>query len=179
MSSAPQPLLANWIGYTAGAVVFGIFLLLVLKDLGGRGLRASWRTVAAASMAFLWNAGALANLFLDSFALRLFTSAALTLLPALLLDLLVEGRARRLVAGGYAVSAVSIALHALEPLLEGIPLHHRTLQLTALGFAPLTADWLAGLFSTHPRTEERIRRLERLALRMAAQGRRLRRDWAW
>lgn len=138
MSPAAQPLLANWIGYTAGAVVFGIFLVLVLKDLAGRGLRASWRTVAAAAMAFVWNTGALANLFIDSFLLRLTTTAALSLLPALLLDLLLEGRTRRLIAAAYAVSALSVVLHALEPFVRGLPLHHRTLQITALGFAPLT-----------------------------------------
>lgn len=138
MSPAAQPLLANWIGYTAGTVVFGIFLVLVLKDLSGRGLRASWRTVAAAAMAFLWNAGALANLFIDSFLLRVVTTAALSLLPALLLDLLMEGRSRRLAAAGYSISVLSIALHTLEPLVPGFPLHHRTLQWTALGFAPLT-----------------------------------------
>jgi signal transduction histidine kinase len=138
MSPAAPPLLANWIGYTAGALVFGIFLVLVVKDLSGRSLRASWRTVAAASMAFLWNAGALASLFVDSYLLRLFTTAALSLLPALLLDLLVEGRTKRLVAAAYAVSALSVLMHALEPLAPGFPLHHRTLQWTAIGFAPLT-----------------------------------------
>ena len=138
MNAAAQPLLANWIGYTAGALIFGIFLALLAKDRAGRGLRSSWRTLAAAAMAFLWNAGALANLFLDSFVLRLATTAALSLLPALLLDLLVEGRPRRLVAAGYAVSLASMVLHALEPLFAGAALHHRTLQLTALGFAPLT-----------------------------------------
>ena len=138
MNAAAQPLLANWIGYAAGALIFGIFLALLAKDRAGRGLRGSWRTLAAAAMAFLWNAGALANLFLDSFLLRLASTAALSLLPALLLDLLVEGRPRRLVAAGYAVSLASMALHALEPLFAGAPLHHRTLQLTAVGFAPLT-----------------------------------------
>jgi two-component system LytT family sensor kinase len=138
MNPAAPPLLANWIGYAAGALIFGIFLALLAKDRAGRGLRSSWRTLAAAAMAFLWNAGALANLFLDSFVLRLATTAALSLLPALLLDLLVEGRPRRLVAAGYAVSLASMVLHALEPLFAGAALHHRTLQLTALGFAPLT-----------------------------------------
>ncbi|MCX7605335.1 MAG: histidine kinase [Bryobacteraceae bacterium] len=145
MSPAAQPLLANWIGYTAGAVVFGIFLVLLAKDLASRGLRAGWRTLAAGSMAFLWNAGALANLFVDSFLLRLASTAALSLLPALLLDLLVEGGPRRLVLAGYAVSLASIALHALEPLATGFPLHHRTLQLTAAGFAPLTLAALVHL----------------------------------
>ncbi|GIU80739.1 MAG: hypothetical protein KatS3mg005_3977 [Bryobacteraceae bacterium] len=145
MSPAAQPLLANWIGYTAGALVFGIFLVLVVKDLAGRGLRASWRTVAAASMAFLWNAGALASLFVDSYLLRLFTTAALSLLPALLLDLLVEGGTKRLVAAAYAVSALSVLMHALEPLAPGFPLHHRTLQWTAIGFAPLTIAALVHL----------------------------------
>lgn len=145
MNPAAQPLLANWIGYTAGALVFGIFLVLVVKDLAGRGLRASWRTVAAASMAFLWNAGALASLFVDSYLLRLFTTAALSLLPALLLDLLVEGGTKRLVAAAYAVSALSVLMHALEPLAPGFPLHHRTLQWTAIGFAPLTIAALVHL----------------------------------
>lgn len=153
MNPAAPALLANWIGYTAGAVVFGIFLVLVLKDLAGRGLRSSWRTVASASMAFLWNAGALANLFLDSFPLRLFTTAALSLLPALLLDLLMEGKTRRLIAAAYTVSALSALLHAGEPFLPGFPLHHRALQWTAIGFAPLTLAALVhlGRQRTHAR----------------------------
>jgi hypothetical protein len=145
MSAAAPPLLANWIGYTAGTVVFGIFLVLVIKDLAGRGLRASWRTVAAASMALLWNAGALASLFVDSFALRLVSTAALSLLPALLLDLLMEGKTRRLITAAYAVSLLSIVLHAVEPLLPQLPLHHRTMQWAAIGFAPLTAAALLHL----------------------------------
>ncbi len=145
MNPAAQPLLANWIGYTAGTVVFGIFLVLVLKDLAARGLRGAWRTVAAAALAFLWNAGALANLFVDSFPLRLVTSAALSLLPALLLDLLMEGKTRRLILAAYAVSGLSVLLHALEPFLSGLSLHHRTLQWTAIGFAPLTVAALLRL----------------------------------
>lgn len=152
MNPPAQPLLANWIGYTAGTVVFGIFLVLVLKDLSGRGLRASWRTVAAAAMAFLWNAGALANLLFDSLLLRVVTTAALSLLPALLLDLLMEGRSRRLTAAGYLISALSIALHSMEPLFPGFPLHHRTLQWTALGFAPLTAAAILQMRRQHTPT---------------------------
>ncbi|MGQ9917197.1 MAG: sensor histidine kinase [Bryobacteraceae bacterium] len=149
MNPATQPLLTNWIGYTAGTVVFAIFLVLVLKDLAGRGLRASWRTVAAAAMAFLWNAGALADLLFDSFLLRVVTTAALSLLPALLLDLLMEGRSRRLAAVGYSISALSIVLHVMEPLFPDFPLHHRTLQGTALGFAPLTAVAVIQLRQQH------------------------------
>lgn len=165
MSPAAQPLLANWIGYTTGAVVFGIFLVLVVKDLAGRGLRAGWRTLTAAAMAFLWNAGALANLFLDSFLLRLVTTAALSLLPALLLDLLVEGGAGRLVRAGYLVSAGSMALHALEPLFPDFPLHDRTLQLAAAGFAPLT---LAALVHLHRRRTPARRAAAAMALLLFA-----------
>ncbi len=75
--------------------------------------------------------------------------------------------------------ALASALRKIEAYARQVPLPVSSAVSHLFIIPPLTGDWLAGLFSTHPRTEERISRLERLALRMAAQGRRLRRDWAW
>jgi len=111
-----EPLLVNLIGHTAGAVIFGIFLILFLKDRAGSGfLRGSWLSFAAAALAFLWDTISLAALSIPfgsyrGFAVAL-SFAMLSLLPAVLLDLSLEGRLRGIVAAGYALSAVAVVLH--------------------------------------------------------------------
>jgi hypothetical protein len=47
-----EPLLVNAIGHSAGAVIFGIFLFLFLKDRGSsRFLRGSWLSFGAGGLA--------------------------------------------------------------------------------------------------------------------------------
>jgi hypothetical protein len=56
-----EPLLVNAIGHSAGAVIFGIFLFLFLKDRGSsRFLRGSWLSFGAGGLAFLWDVISLA-----------------------------------------------------------------------------------------------------------------------
>ena len=55
MPNIHQPQLVNLIGHSAGAVIFGIFLLLLLRDRAAVRLRASWPCITAAALAFLWN----------------------------------------------------------------------------------------------------------------------------
>jgi len=145
MTPHAEPLLANVFGYTAGAVVFGIFLILLLRDRAGRRLPGASLTVAAAAVAFLWNAGALALMAFDSTLLLLATTAAMSLLPALLLDLLLDTRFRPLAWCGYALSVAAMLLHASERFLPGDEIHRRTLQATAAGFALLTVASIAVL----------------------------------
>src|SRR6266568_1474536 len=65
MPNTHEPVLVNAIGHSAGAIVFGIFLYLLLRDRGATRLRGSWRSVAAAALAFLWNLGSLAALAIN------------------------------------------------------------------------------------------------------------------
>ena len=60
MSNLHEPIFVNIIGHTAGAIIFGIFLVLFLRDRARR--RGSWLSAAAAGLAFLWNFGSLAVL---------------------------------------------------------------------------------------------------------------------
>ena len=66
MNSLHELQLVNTLGHSAGAIIFGIFLYLLLRDRAGTRLRGSWLSVAAASLAFLWNVGSLAVLITPS-----------------------------------------------------------------------------------------------------------------
>lgn len=123
MNTAHPPLLANLLGYSAGTLIFGIFLVLLWKDRAGQQLRSSRLTLAAALVALAWNAGALALLFVDSTPLLVVTTSALSLLPALLLDQLLDGRLRWIVRAGDALSLAAMALHASEQWLSGANPH--------------------------------------------------------
>ncbi|WP_321473362.1 histidine kinase [uncultured Paludibaculum sp.] len=158
MNTPHEPLLANLLGYSAGTLIFAIFLVLLRLDRAGQRLRTSRLSLAAAAMALIWNAGSLALLFTDSFALLVLTTCSLSLLPALLLDLLLDGRLRPIAWTGYLLSAISMVLHASE---QWIPLpvtemHRRTLAATAIGFAVLTAISAAFLLRKAPAARRAI-----------------------
>lgn len=158
MNTPHEPLLANLLGYSAGTLIFAIFFVLLTLDRAGQRLRTSRLSLAAAAMALLWNAGSLALLFTDSFALLVLTTCSLSLLPALLLDLLLDGRLRPVAYTGYLLSAASMVLHATEQWLP-IPvaeMHRRTLAATAIGFAILTAISAASLLRTAPAARRAI-----------------------
>jgi anti-sigma regulatory factor (Ser/Thr protein kinase) len=165
MNSAHQPLLANLLGYSAGTLIFGIFLALLLKDRAGQRLRSSRLTLAATLAALAWNAGSLALLFVDSTSLLVLTTSALSLLPALLLDQLLDGRLRWIVRAGYALSAAAMGLHASEQWLSGEELHGRTLMATAVGFAVLTG--ISGV-ALHRKQPELRRALAAMGLALFA-----------
>jgi two-component system, LytTR family, sensor kinase len=140
-----EPLLVNLLGHLAGAVVFAIFLALVLRS--GAGPRSGRATGAAAAAAFFWNAASFVALAWPGWAGELVTvaaMAALSLLPAMLLDLGLDGRPRGFVRAGYVLGFAAALLHIAEIRWPGLPIHQRTLWLTAAGFALLTAGgWLA------------------------------------
>ena len=116
MPDIHEPLLVNIIGHTAGAVIFGIFLILFLKDRAGSGfLRESSLSFAAAALAFLWDTISLAALSVPAGALRSaavsLSFAMLSLLPAVLLHLSLRERWRGIVMAGYCLSGVAVVLH--------------------------------------------------------------------
>jgi two-component system, LytTR family, sensor kinase len=62
----------------------------------------------------------------------------------MLLDLGLDGRPRGFVRAGYVLGFAAALLHIAEIRWPGLPIHQRTLWLTAAGFALLTAGgWLA------------------------------------
>src|SRR5690349_5966601 len=120
MSTFHTTELVNTIGHSAGAIIFGIFLYLLLSDRAGSRLRGSWLSFAAGGLAFLWNIGSLAVLFTstrNAHAAELvvfFCFSVLSLLPAVLLHLSLEGSFVSVIASGYTLSAVAVGMHWWE-----------------------------------------------------------------
>jgi len=151
LSTFHETQLVNTIGHSAGAIIFGIFLYLLLRDRSGTRLRGSWLSFAAAGLAFLWNIGALAALIASTRNAALaelivfFCFAVLSLLPAVLLHLSLDGSFAPVIASGYALSAVAIGVHLEELLHPGSNYQRRALLLITIGFAILTGISVAGV----------------------------------
>ncbi len=145
MPDIHEPLLVNIVGHTAGAIIFGIFLILFFKDRAGSGFpRGSWLSFAAAALAFLWDVISLAALSISPTAPKLgavavaVSFAVLSLLPAVLLHLALESHVKGVVLAGYSLSVVAVVLHLLnlqEP--SGAP-KRIALILIPVGFGVLT-----------------------------------------
>jgi len=145
-----EPLLLNLLGHAAGTLIFGIFLVLLWRDRAGQKLRGGRLSLLSAALAFVWNAGSIVAMGVPATrpVLTVVLAAALSLLPACLLELLLAGRLRWLARAGYALSIVAMILHALEPVLDlrvlgaigfhASDLHRLTLVFTSIGFAVLT-----------------------------------------
>lgn len=140
-----EPLLVNLLGHLAGTAVFAIFLALVWRS--GASSRSGRAAGAAAAVALFWNAASFAALAWPAWAgepLNVAAMAALSLLPAMLLDLGLDGRPRGFVRAGYALGAATALLHLAEIGWPGLPVHQRALWLSAAGFVALTVGgWLA------------------------------------
>ena len=54
-----NPLLVNSLGHSAGIVIFGIFLYLMVQDRSARRLRGGMKSMLAATLALLWNLASL------------------------------------------------------------------------------------------------------------------------
>jgi two-component system, LytTR family, sensor kinase len=139
----PNPVLINSIGHTAGVMLFGLVVFLLLRDWRAQGLRRTRLSLTAAALAFVWNAGSLLALgFPDqhSVTIALVTTvnfSVLSLLPAVLLHVALQGDHRWIVVIGYAVSACAILLHVGELFSRRLELHQPALVVIALGFGLL------------------------------------------
>jgi hypothetical protein len=151
LSTFHETQLVNTIGHSGGAIIFGIFLYLLLRDRSGTRLRGSWLSFAAAGLAFLWNIGALAALIASTRNANLaevivfFCFAVLSLLPAVLLHLSLDGSFAPVIASGYGLSALAIGMHFEELLHPGLNFQHRALLLITVGFAILTGISVAAV----------------------------------
>ena len=139
-----ESLLLNTLGHSAGVLVFGIFLYLLITDRVGARLHGHKLAIATAALAFFWNLSSLAALSITDATtaparvLIAISSSALSLLPALLLDLSLSRRFRYVVGMGYVLSSVSIAFHALEMSLREPQLHRSGQIIITSGFGILT-----------------------------------------
>jgi hypothetical protein len=139
-----ESLLVNTLGHSAGVLIFGIFLYLLIQDRAARRLRGSTKSMLAAALALAWNLASLLVLGANTPG-SVFTNvtvavgfSVLSLLPAVLFDLCLQDRYRVLARCGYALSAVAILLHIAELFREGARYHGLGLQLITVGFGLLT-----------------------------------------
>jgi two-component system, LytTR family, sensor kinase len=138
-----MPLLVNTIGHASGALVFALSLYFLLAA-SSRGRRpASLLSLAAASLAFLWNFASLAVLACREFSWPgaelsiAISTSALSLLPAVLLHLALGPRHMWIVRMGYSLGAIAVLMHGLENLGLGFS-HQSALIYTTIGFGALT-----------------------------------------
>lgn len=148
-----EPVLVNLFGHLAGALIFGAFALLLVRDraasrLPGRGL-----SVAAALLALTWNLASFLGAGLgvsDSPASRLLVTlafACVSLLPALLLHIALWRRLRPVIWLGYGLGAAATLIHASE-LVVPAPHHHRiAVAVIAVGFGALAVVTIVGLLA--------------------------------
>jgi signal transduction histidine kinase len=143
-----ESLLVNTLGHSAGVLIFGIFLVLLLRDRAARRLRGGVKSILAAVLALVWNLASLIVLGSDAPDSRFVAItiavgfSVLSLLPAVLFDLCLEGRHRSLVQGlvrcGYALSALATALHIAELFRANASYHRWALTSITIGFGMLT-----------------------------------------
>jgi hypothetical protein len=135
------PLLVNTLGHSAGVLLFGIFLVLLLQD---RATALRRKPMIAAGLALAWNLASLIVLGSgesDSLAVRWTIAigfAVLSLLPAVLFDLCLGEQGGGLVRAGYALSIVSIIPHVAEVFQPDTNLHRQAMTAIAVGFGILT-----------------------------------------
>lgn len=133
-----EPLLVNSIGHSVGLLLFAGFLALVLQDRRRRRDTQSWLPAIAAALALLWNAGSLVVLATSSDAVAALSFAILSLLPAVLLHLSLEGRVRPIWTTGYALSGIAVGLHLAELAVPDPRFHQAALWVIIAGFGLLT-----------------------------------------
>jgi len=144
MPEAIQPLLINVLGHAAGALVFAIFLVLLYSGRGWSGVQGRYLPGLAASLALAWNLGSLIVLAFPRLPAResdlvvAVSFSALSLLPAVLLHVSLEGGSKGLVGAGYVLSAIAVFMHFWEIRGDGAALHQRALLLITIGFVILT-----------------------------------------
>jgi two-component system LytT family sensor kinase len=155
MSNLHEPIVVNIIGHTTGAIIFGIFLFLFLRDRSGSAGRGSWLSAEAAGLAFLWNAGSLMVLLAihnaspaSSFLIAI-TFCCLSLLPPVLLQLSLEGQMPVLVAVGYSLALIAVAMHCAAAITGKEAYGSNAFLLITVGFVVLTAVSVTRIAKRH------------------------------
>lgn len=144
-----DPILINSIGHTAGLLVFGLIITLLVRDGRAHGIGQARLSVAAASLAFGWNLGSLIAIALGhrSPVLSGFvitgSFSVLSFLPAVLFHVALRGRQMLLVVTGYLVSTCAVFLHFTGLLTPDFGAHQLALATVVFGFGLLI---IAGMF---------------------------------
>lgn len=139
-----DPILINTIGHTAGVLLFGVIIILLVRDWRLHGMRQIKLSLVAATLALAWNVGSLIALAIagpDILRMRILVTAnfsVLSLLPAVLLQVTLQGQQRFIVLAGYIVSGCAIALHFVELFYPSSRLHQAGLLSIVIGFGVLT-----------------------------------------
>jgi hypothetical protein len=159
-SNLRDPILINTIGHTAGLLLFGFIIALLLRDRRAYAIGETRLSILAAALAFSWNAGSLIALGasnLGSPFMQVVTAvsfAVLSLLPAVLLQVILRGQLRAVTRAGYAISAAAIALHVCELFVSSPAPHQIALLLIGAGFAVLT--FITGLMKRRSLPETQV-----------------------
>src|ERR1700761_7199790 len=113
-SNLRDPVLINTMGHCAGVLLFGLIIFLLIRDGRAHGAHQTKLSIAAALLALGWNIGSLVAMALPSqnvFWLDIvlaYSFSVLSLLPAVLLQVVLQGRLRTITAAGYGVSVSAI-----------------------------------------------------------------------
>jgi len=119
-TSLRDPVLINAIGHTAGALLFGLILELLIRDRQTRGVRPVRLSILAAALAHTWNVGSLIALAFPNprsiliGIVMTISFSVLSLLPAVLLQVALRGRQSLITIAGYVVSTAAVVLHVSE-----------------------------------------------------------------
>lgn len=139
-----QPVVINVLGHAAGALIFSIFLILLYSRGGWAGGKGRYLSGVASILSLVWNLGSLVVLVWHGLPNSVVGVAAaisfsvLSLLPAVLLQVSLEGRFRGLVSAGYLLSLAAVLMHFWEIGKDGSTLHQRALLIITIGFLLLT-----------------------------------------
>jgi signal transduction histidine kinase len=142
--SLRDPVLINTVGHTAGVLLFGLIIVLLIRDWRAHGVRQTKLSLVAAALALGWNVGSLVALASNSAGtlpigmVETVSFSVLSLLPAVLLQVALQGKHRLIVTAGYAVSTCAVALHFGELAYPSVGLHQAALVSIAAGFGLLT-----------------------------------------
>jgi two-component system LytT family sensor kinase len=143
MPGLNQPLLINILGHAAGALIFAIFLVLLYSGRGWSGMQGRYLSALAACLSLAWNLGSLVVLAwptLPAPVLDLVVAisfSVLSLLPAVLLQVSLEGAWPALVGAGYVLSTAAVVMHFWEIEGNGAALHQTALLVITVGFFTL------------------------------------------
>ena len=150
MPGLNHALLINILGHAAGALIFTIFLTLLLSGRGWSGNRGRYLPALAAALSVVWNLGSLVVLawpglpapVLDLVAAVSFS--VLSLIPAVLLHVSLEHSKPWLVRAGYMLSAAAVVMHFWEIVGNGAALHQWALLVITIGFLVLAVVAVTG-----------------------------------
>lgn len=139
-----DPTLINTVGHCAGVLLFGVVIVLLIRDGRANGIGRIMHSLVAAMLALGWNIGSLFVIGSDrpeSPLIEIVSTVSfsmLSLLPAVLMQVTLQRKHRWIVVGGYLISTVAGWLHFGEVFSGNPRFHQFALMFIAVGFGILT-----------------------------------------